>query len=107
MGQNRTLCDAYKKFRASHDYAELTLEQKKVIDNALKDFRLSGIDLAEGERAEFATLARRLSDLTSTFNNNKLDATQAWSRLLTSASELTGVPASLLDSMREAAMAKG
>ena len=107
MGQNRDLCNAYKTLRESVDFDDLTVEQKKVIDNALRDFRLSGIDLPKEEQTEFAELTRRLADLTSSFNNNVLDATQAWSRQVPSALDLPGVPASLLEAMREKAKVKG
>ena len=107
MGQNRDLCNAYKTLRESVDFDDLMGEQKKVIDNALRDFRLSGIDLPKEEQAEFADLTRRLADLTSLFNNNVMDATQAWNRLLPSASDLPGVPASLSEAMREKAKVKG
>lgn len=106
MGQNADLCNAYKKFAASEEFSGLSREQQKVVNNALRDFRLSGIDLPDAEQEQFAELARKLSDLSSTFNNNVLDATQAWTRLMTSADELPGVPESLLGSMQEAASAR-
>ena len=106
MGQNRRLFNAYERLKSGVEYEGLTAEQKKVVDNALRDFQLSGIDLPEDEQAEFADLARQLSDLTSTFNNNVLDATQAWTKLLASATQLPGVPATLLEPMREAASAR-
>lgn len=106
IGQNKGLYHAYQSVRASQQFEMLSIEQQKVIDNALRDFKLSGIDLPEVEQSEFATLTRRLSELSSRFNNNVLDATQAWTKLLVYESDLPGIPASLLGSMREAASLK-
>ena len=106
IGQNKGLYDAYQSLRVSQQFEMLSIEQQKVIDNALRDFKLSGIDLPEVEQSEFATLTRQLSELSSRFNNNVLDATQAWTKLLVYESDLPGLPVSLLGSMREAASLK-
>jgi len=106
MGQNRELFEAYREISESAGFIELNQAEKKVVENALRDFRLSGIDLPEAAQEAFSELARELSDLSSTFNNNVLDASQAWSRLIEDAAELPGIPESLLASMRQAAEAK-
>ena len=106
MGQNQALFEAYRQLAESEEYEALDPEQKKVVSNALRDFRLSGIDLPAAEQKEFADLAKKLSDLSSTFNNNVLDATQAWTRLVPDAAQLEGIPQSLLGSMQAAATAR-
>ena len=106
MGQNRELFEAYREISESAGFIELNQAEKKVVENTLRDFRLSGIDLPEAAQEAFSELARELSDLSSTFNNNVLDASQAWSRLIEDAAELPGIPESLLASMRQAAEAK-
>ena len=47
LGQNLKLFEKYKAVRASSKYATLTREQKRVIDNEIRDFRLSGAELPE------------------------------------------------------------
>lgn len=107
MGQNRALFEAYQSIAESDAFERLDQPQKKVLDNALRDFRLSGIALPEAEQAEFSRLASELSELSSRFNNNVLDANQAWSQLIEQADALAGVPDSQLAAMSQAAEARG
>lgn len=106
MGQNQALFAAYQEVASNDAYSSLEPEQKKVVQNALRDFRLAGIDLPEKEQAEFAGLAKKLSVLSSRFNNNVLDATQAWTRLIEARQDLAGIPDSLLGAMEQNAQGK-
>ncbi len=103
VGQNRSLFEAYQQIAESAQYDSLSPAARKVIDNALRDFRLSGIDLPESEQSRFSELSRELSGLTSTFNNNVMDATQAWQKLIEKEHDLPGVPANSLALMKQGA----
>lgn len=107
VGQNRSLFQAYQAIAESAQYDSLPQADRKVIDNALRDFRLSGIDLPESEQARLSALSREISSLNSTFNNNVLDATQVWQKLVTEKSGLPGVPHNALVSMHQNAVDKG
>ena len=102
VDQNHRLFDAYEAIKASSAYPTLNKARKKVIDNALREFRLAGIALPDEERRQFAELEKQLSALSSTFNNNVLDATQSWHKRVDK-SELAGVPDALLSQMQKAA----
>ncbi|MBT4160607.1 MAG: M3 family metallopeptidase [Gammaproteobacteria bacterium] len=106
MGQNKVLFEAYLTVRENVAFESLETAEKKVAENALRDFRLSGIDLNEKDRSEFSQLARELSELGSTFNNNVLDATQAWTRNIADVDDLPGIPDSLIAAMAQAARAR-
>jgi len=106
VGQNRPLFEAYQGIAESAQYNSLSQAGRKVIDNALRDFRLSGIDLPESEQARFSELSREISGLNSAFNNNVLDATQVWQKLITEKSGLSGVPHNALVSMHQNAVDK-
>jgi oligopeptidase A len=106
VGQNRSLFEAYQAIAESAQYDSLTKAGRKVIDNALRDFRLSGIDLPESEQARFSELSREISGLNSVFNNNVLDATQVWQKLITEKSGLPGVPRNALALMHQNAVDK-
>jgi len=107
VGQNRSLFQAYQAIAESAQYDSLPQAGRKVIDNALRDFRLSGIDLPESEQARFSELSREISGLHSTFNNNVLDATQVWQKVVMEKSGLPGVPHNALVSMHQNAVDKG
>ena len=106
MGQNVRLYQAYKAIRDSDEYATLDVAQKKVIDNALRDFHLSGVDLPEEKKRRFKDIRQRLSKLTTTFEENVLDATQGWSKHVSDEMALSGLPESALAMARQAAEQK-
>ncbi|MCL6414266.1 oligopeptidase A [Aestuariirhabdus sp. Z084] len=107
MGQNPDLYQAYKKLADSVGFKDLDIAQQKVVNNALRDFRLSGIALEPEQQQRYGELKKRLSELTSKFSENVLDATQAWSKLVVTEQELAGMPDSALQAARQAAQAKG
>ncbi|WP_417217653.1 oligopeptidase A [Alcanivorax sp.] len=92
VGQNAALCAAYQALRDSEQWLTLNEAQQKDIDNTLRDFRLSGVDLPEEKKAQYMANSKRLSELTSKFSDNALDATQAWSKHITDENELDGLP---------------
>jgi len=92
VGQNAALCAAYQALRDSEQWSTLSEAQQKDIDNTLRDFRLSGVDLPEEKKAQYMANSKRLSELTSQFSDNALDATQAWSKHITDESQLDGLP---------------
>jgi oligopeptidase A len=102
LGQNRDLFNAYLQVQQT-EYERLDTAQRKVIDNALRDFRLSGIDLPPEQQRRFADIQSRLAEITSRYSDNVLDATNAWSKQVTDAAQLAGLPESALAQARQAA----
>ncbi|NNJ93875.1 MAG: oligopeptidase A [Halobacteria archaeon] len=94
LGQHEGLYRAYRQIADGEEYARLDSAQKKVIDNALRDFRLSGIELPQEQRDRFKAIMQELSKLASAYSDNVLDATNAWHRQITDESLLTGLPES-------------
>ncbi len=92
MGQHGALFKAYQSIAKGKEYRKLDRAQKKIIDNAIRDFRLSGIDLNEKQQARYKALMEELSTLTSKFEEHILDATRAWSKIITHESGLAGLP---------------
>lgn len=92
VGQYKPLCDVLKKISRSDAFSLLTNAQKKSIENSLRDFRLSGIDLPEDKQKRFAEISAQLSQLQSNFSNNVLDATQGFILNITDDSKIKGLP---------------
>ena len=107
LGQNAELHAAYRSLHDTGEYARLDTAQKKVIDDALRDFHLSGVDLPAEQQARFKEIRQRLSKLTTRFEENVLDATQAWTRHVTDEARLSGLPDSARAMARQAAEQKG
>ena len=85
----------YAKFKALHvsaAFSELTQEQRKIVENELRDFRLGGAELPPEQKVEFKHLREQLDKLSSRFNDNLLDATNAFAHYVTDRGVLAGVP---------------
>ena len=106
VGQHQGLYQAYKQLAESEHYHTLDTAQKKVIDNALRDFKLSGIALAQDKQQRYGEIVAKLSELGSSFNNNLLDATQAFTVNITDETELSGLPESAKAAAAQLAQAK-
>ena len=107
LGQNQALYEAYRQLSESEAFAKLDKAQQKVINDNLRDFKLAGVALPDDKKARYGEIKKELSELTSKFSDNVLDATMAWSKLVTDESELKGLPESALAGARQMAQAKG
>ena len=106
IGQHQGLYEAYLSIANSEGFADLKVEQQKVINDALRDFKLSGIALPDDKKKRYGEISQELASLQSTFSNNVMDATLAWSKLITDVNELDGLPESALAASKQAAQQK-
>lgn len=103
LGQHEGLYRKFKDLRASNVHARLSPAQKTIVDNELRDFRLGGAELAAELRPRYTEIRDRLSMLGSRFSDNLLDATNAWSHVVTDEAGLAGLPDDAREAAREAA----
>ena len=103
MGQNAQLCNAYQMLVDSDEFKTLEPAQQKVLNNALRDFKLSGVDLESDKKLRYKDISQELSKLASLYEENLLDATNAWSKLITDENDLAGLPESAKASAKQAA----
>ncbi len=103
MGQNEALFKAYRFIEGSDEFASLDIAQQKIIRNALRDFKLSGIDLDDEKKQRYKDISLELSALASNYEENLLDATNAWSKLIRDKQDLVGLPESALAQARQTA----
>jgi oligopeptidase A len=96
LGQNAALYAGYSHV-LEHEGTELDSAQRKVLENALRDFRLAGVDLPADSKARYREVAQRLAQLATKFSENVLDAARAYTRGVTDETELAGLPASAVD----------
>ncbi len=106
LGQNRQLFEAYQSLADSEAFNKLDSAQRKVINDNLRDFRLAGVALEDDKKARYGEIKKQLSELTSKFSDNVLDATMAWSNLIIDESELAGLPESALAGAKQLAESK-
>jgi oligopeptidase A len=105
LAQNERLYRAYETILANEG-AALSAGQRKLLQNALRDFRLAGVALPAQQKSEFKALVEQLATLQSRFDENVLDATNAWSRHVTQEGEIAGLPQPIVERARAAAQTR-
>ena len=103
MGQNKELFLALQQIQDKQDTLGLDDAQRKSLENSLKGFRLSGVDLSDEKKKRYGEISTELSTLTSKYSDNVLDANNAWTKEITDVSALAGLPESAIEQAAEAA----
>jgi oligopeptidase A len=106
LGQNKDLYNAYKSIADSDEYSQLSLAQQRIVELALRDFRLSGIDLDKASQKTYKDIQQKLSKLQTKFEENLLDATHAWEKHITNKEQLAGLPDSVISLAEQTAKQK-
>jgi oligopeptidase A len=102
LGQNLQLFQKYKELARSAEFAGLSPARRKIVDNALRDFRLGGAELSLEKKQRYAEIQEQLAKLSAKFSENVLDATNAFSLTIEDQERLSGIPADVLQAAREA-----
>ena len=103
LGQNLKLFANYKAIRESSEYAGLSAAQRRIVDNEIRDFRLSGAELPEDRKPRFQAISEELASLSAKFSENLLDATNAFAEFVADEADLAGLPDDVKQAAREAA----
>ncbi len=101
LGHNEALFAKYRALRESPAFAALTPARQRIVDNAVRDFRLSGAELAAERKPRYAQIQDELSRLGAKFSENVLDATNAFSLVIENEARLAGIPADVLHSAQQ------
>jgi oligopeptidase A len=107
LGQNLRLFRKYRAIAESPAYGALGPARRRVIDNEIRDFRLSGAELPEDRKPRFQAIQERLAALGAKFSENLLDATNDYARWVEDEAELAGVPQDVKEAARAAAQRDG
>jgi len=92
LSQDESLYKKYQSLKNSEAFNSLTSSQKRVIDNVLREFKLGGAELNEGEKKRFKVIQEKLAKLSTQFEENILDATNEFSIFVDHVDELSGIP---------------
>jgi len=106
LGQDTQRFEKYKALAASPEYARLSAARRKIVDDALRDFRLGGAELPAEKKPRYAAIQEKLASLSTRFSENVLDATNAFS-IVVDETRIAGLPADALAAAREAAQKDG
>ncbi len=103
LGQHEGLYRKFKALAAGPEFAGLSAARRKIVDNELRDFRLGGAELPEARKARFMEIQEELAKLSARFEENLLDATNAYAHVVTDETALSGLPEDVVQAAREAA----
>ena len=107
LSQNEALFDKYKAIQASADYATLSPARRKIVENAVRDFRLGGAELPPAKKQRFAEIQEQQAMISTRFSENVLDATNDYKLLVEDELDLAGVPDDVKQAARAAAEKDG
>jgi oligopeptidase A len=107
LGQNLALFEKYKAIHDSPEFTQLSPARQKIIHNAVRDFRLSGAELADDQKVRYAEIQERQAALSTKFSENVLDATNDFSLFIDDVNELKGLPDDVLQAAANAAQKDG
>ncbi|MDA8095037.1 MAG: M3 family metallopeptidase [Betaproteobacteria bacterium] len=105
--QDIGLYERFKSLRESPGFAKASLARRRIVDNELRDFRLGGAHLPPAQKGRFLAIQEELASLSARFEENVLDATNAFALYLATPDALAGLPADLLAAARESAKEDG
>ena len=106
LSQSEPLYQAYQYIR-EHEGAKLDAEQLAVLERTLRDFRLAGVALDATRKTRFKAVMSELAQLQAKFEEQVLDATNAWSHTVTDAAQLAGLNAGIVEQASRRAQQQG
>jgi oligopeptidase A len=105
--QSEAVYKAFKAIKESPAFAGLSDAQKRIVENEIRDAQLSGVALEGDKKARFNAIQQELAKLSTTFSNNVLDSTKAFTVRITDKEQVAGLPASALGLASQTAASKG
>src|SRR6188508_1618025 len=103
LSQSEPLFRAYTAI-AANEASRLEPAQRRVIERALEDFRLAGVGLSPERKARYKAVVQELATLAAKFEENVLDAMNAWTRLVTDEKQLAGINLGIVEQARARAV---
>jgi oligopeptidase A len=103
VGLHTGLYTQYKRLQASEGFAQLPAVRQRIVDLALRDFRLSGVELVGEARDQYAEISDKQAQASQKFSENVLDSVDRWSLHVTDEARLAGLPADVVQAARSAA----
>ena len=96
LASNESVYSAIKDIQSKYN-SSLTLEQQKVLENEIRDFKLGGCGLNDEDKQTLENLNLKLSELGKKFSQNLLDATNDWEMILDDYEDVKEIPKSDLE----------
>src|SRR5690606_21242721 len=92
IGLHKGLYAQYKRLREDSNFDEQPAVRQRIIELALRDFRLSGVELEGEAREQYAKISEQQAQLSQRFSENALDSMDKWTLHIEDAQRLDGLP---------------
>ncbi len=106
LGQDRGLFNATERLYNNREALKLSQSQCQILKDSLISFKLSGLHLAQEQQQVFSDIQKRLAELSSKYEQNLLDSTMAWTKLIDEQAQLAGLPDTELAMLKENAKSR-
>ncbi|XP_052195709.1 probable cytosolic oligopeptidase A [Diospyros lotus] len=107
LGQSKPLYSAFKAIRESSEWESLSDAGKRIVESQIKEAVLNGVSLEDDKRDQFNKIQQELARLSQKFEENVLDATKKFEKLIVDKKEIEGLPATALGLAAQTAVSKG
>ena len=103
VGLHRGLYTQYRRFHESPAFKDLSSARQRIVELALRDLRLSGVELEGNDRERYTVISDEAAQVSQKFSENVLDAVDTWELLIDDGDRVAGVPADVLNAAQDAA----
>nr|UVT38093.1 Oligopeptidase A [uncultured bacterium] len=103
VGLHKGLYQQYRRLKDSEPFKSLPPVRQRIVDLALRDFRLGGVELEGAARARYAEISDAQAQASQKFSENVLDAMDQWFLLVEDEADLDGLPADVRHAARSEA----
>jgi oligopeptidase A len=107
VSQNSDVFAKVTKIHESKDFNSYSVAQQKIIENQVRDFKLAGVHLEGDKKQKLLELKQLLSQLTTKFEQNIMDATDSFVYSITNEEDLAGIPDMFIDAAKQKAIQSG
>jgi oligopeptidase A len=101
------LWERLKAYAATPDSAAQSPARARYLKKTMDDFRRNGAELAPAQKQRLEAISRELSELTSRYSQNVVQATGAYELIVEDLGRLRGLPEAALERAKEDAAARG
>lgn len=103
VSQNTRLYLAVKQISQSEDFHQLSLQQQQSVTDSVENFERSGINLSKEKQTQLAEINKQLSELSTTYNVNNVNAKDKWFLQVDTLAELDGLPEAAIQTAKQEA----
>lgn len=107
LGQSKPIFNAFKSIQEGSIWETLTEAQKRIVEVEIKEATLNGVALEGDAKVRFNEIQQELEKLSLKFNENVLDATKSFEKLITDKKDIEGLPLTALGLAAQTAASKG